>query len=435
MLLQSMPYPSGQAIADDIAVGDGAWCWLSDPRAISVNGEPVVGAISSVGDLLAYDADATPTSVDLHGSTFQQDDHASPTFLVRSSDSRILVFASMHNGSTINRYLSSSANDPSAFGAASSLDASLGLNFYTYPSVVQLTGETNHPIYLSFRADDGTNRHYYYSASTNQGVTWAAATKLLSNNGDDSNFPPYVKVIQNGNDRIDYFCTDGSPLHTPTNSFYHFYYEGGSFRETDGTPLTLPILPATDLTPIYDGSSGPVYPYDAATDGSGNPVGLYSLIDDEGNHKYHRAIWDGATWDDTEICEAGGFLFSGSFYSGGLAIDPDDTDTVFASRQIGGEWKIFRYTTPDGIAWTGEQITDGVKDMRPYVIRGQAEPRLIYFTGRYDNYIDYDTDIILIDSRKSATVTTGHLLIEGGTDSLLIEGGTDTLLVEEVTYG
>jgi hypothetical protein len=403
MIVQSMPYPAvGSAVDAPTAFSvPGAWIWLPDPRAIAVGDGIVTGAITTAGDLIAYElGDGTP--VDLRGSTFQVDDHANPAFLVRSSDNRILAFASAHNGNGLYTYLSTNPNDASAFGSETDIDTDLGRSEYSYPNPIQLTGETNDPIYLFFRAKGATaNRHVYYSTSTDQGATWSAATLLIGNNSDSSDHSPYVKIVQNGNDRIDFFCTDGHPQFTATNSIYHFYYQGGSFRETDGTPLSLGIAPATDLTKVYDGTTNRAWIWDATIDGSGNPVCVYAVFNSTTDHRYRRAKWNGSSWDDGEICTAGSNLYGDqAYYSGGVAIDPDDIDTVFASREVTGIHQLFRYTYSG--SWSGTQITADERAIRPYVVRDAAEPRLLYMSGDYMTYTDFETSVKLMDSTASA---------------------------------
>jgi hypothetical protein len=389
--------------ADDIALSDGVWTWFNDPRAIAVNGEPVVGAIGAAGDLLVYDAANSTVGIDLHGSTFEVDDHDNPAFLRRASDGKLLAFATKHSGANFYKYLSTNADDPTAWGAAVDIDASLGLAGYSYPNPYQLTDEANDPIYLFFRASDGAENQYYYSVSTDSGATWAAATQLLENNGADTDFPPYVKIVQNGNARLDFFCTDGHPSATATNSVYHFYYEGGGFKKTDGTPLVLPITPATHLSKVYDGTTNRAWLWDCAIS-AGNPVCVYTAHNSTSDHRYRFARWTGSAWAGGEICTAGSHLYTGEvYYSGGVTLDPASVSTVYASRQISGVHQIWRYTTSDFTTWTGEQITKGKRSFRPYIVRGQVtEPRLAFVEGNYGTFTSYTTGLRLKDSRIPA---------------------------------
>jgi hypothetical protein len=405
----------------DATPGDGIWTWFTDPRAISVAGYPAVGAITSVGDLVVHHVDASPSVVDLRGSLFQVDDHAAPSLLKRSSDNRILAFASAHAGAGLYTYLSTNPDDVTAFGAETNIDASLGRDAYTYTVPIQLTDEANDPIYLFFRAQDAGTAHYYYSVSTDQGATWAAATKLLSNNGANIVHAPYVKAVQNGNDRIDFFCTDGHPDTNSTNSIYHFYYEGGNFKKTDGTNLTLPITPATHLSKVYDGATTRAWIWDCAVDGSGNPACVYATFPSPTDHRYRYAIWNGASWTDNEIIPAGSFLYTAqAYYSGGVTVDPANVNVVFAAVEVDGIYQIFRFTTTNsGASWSASQLTEGTQDaLRPTVVRGQlSQPRLAYFTGTYTSYTDYNTSVILTDSSGSLPPSTGNRIPAGDMDS------------------
>jgi hypothetical protein len=381
---------------------DGGWSWFSDPRAIVIGDGLAVGAIRGDGRLLVYDMQSS-TGVDLRGSTFDVDDHANPSLLHRSSDGKILVAASAHNGTAIYTYLSTNPDDPTAFGAETNIDAQLGGDDgYSYDFLIQLTGEVNDPIYLFFRGTSAGTRHFYYSTSTDQGATWAARTRLLDNNGDSVSHAPYVKAVPNGDDRIDFFCTDGHPANTATNSIYHFYYEGGAFKDTGGSTLTLPIAVATDLTPLYDGTTDHAWIHDAAISGTGNPACVFATFPTTTDHRYHYRKWNGTTWDGAQVCTAGGYLTAAEvYYSGGIAIDPDNVNIVYASREINQEHQIWRYVTADdGDTWdAGEQITQGPRSFRPHLVRNATvEPRLLYMSGDYQDFAVFDTDINLTDS-------------------------------------
>lgn len=381
----------------------GGWTWFNDPRAIAVGNGYALGAITGAGALVAYDL--LGASDNLRGSTFDVDDHANPSFALRP-DGKILAAASEHNGSGFYTYLSNNSYDPSSFGAETNRDAELTGDGYSYASQVYLGSN----LYLFFRSVDTGTRHFYYSVSADDGATFSAKVRLLSNDGNNVNWPPYVKMVPNGSSRIDFFCTDGSPNASTTNSIYHFYFDGSVFRTTAGSSLTLPITPSTHLTKVYNGATNRAWIWDCAIDGSNNPVCVYAALNSTTNHRYRRAVWNGSSWDDTEICAAGGYLYTGeTYYSGGVAIDPDDINTVFASREVNDEHQIWRYTYSG--SWSGEQITKGGRAFRPYVVRNAvAEPRLFYMKGDYQSYEIFDTTIELMDSTAAAvTLSTDSL--------------------------
>jgi hypothetical protein len=244
MIVQSMPYPATTPTVPGVTVNDGVWTWFSNPRAMVVGGDTIVNAVTAAGRIGVYQPDGTFT--DLRGSLFQQDDHAVPSGIVRSGDGKVQMFAAAHNGGSLYTYVSTSANDVSAFGSETVLSTSL--SDYSYANPIQLGDGT---IFVFFRATASTDLDWYYVKSTDGGSTWASPVKFLSNNGDYHN-GPYNHCVKNGASRIDFCCNDNHPVGTATNSVYHFYYDhsSGTFKKTDGTALTLPILPSTDLTKV-----------------------------------------------------------------------------------------------------------------------------------------------------------------------------------------
>jgi len=341
------------------------------------------------------------TPHDLFGAELQIDDHAIPSFLRRSSDGRILAFATAHNAPGLRIFVSTNPDDPTSFGSATDLDSQLGGTQYTYTNPLELTGEVDSPIYLIFRDEISSVKHIYYSKSLDQGTTWATRTRLFANAGGGNDNAPYVKVVHTGPDRFDMFLTDGHPNLTATNSIYHCYYQGGSFRKTDGTALTLPITPATDLTKVYDGTTTRAWIHDAAVIG-GVPVCVFATFPTAAtDHRYHQRRLSGGSWVGAQVCTAGGPLYTDeTYYSGGVAQDPNNIDQVFASREINGVHQIWRHTTADsGSTWSaGTQITQGPRSFRPYLIRNAAEPRLQFMYGNYHTFVAYDTDLKLIAS-------------------------------------
>lgn len=385
---------------------DGIWQQQNDRRAIAVNGEPVAGGITSDGDLKVFYEGG---SVDLYGSTFGVDDHNTPSLLVRQSDSRVLALALGHNGSSALLYTSANPNDPTSFGAAANIASQLGRSSLTYPNLRQLGGEGNDPLFFSFRAlGSGSTHHYYYSKANDTGgaPTFATATRLLTNDGNSQPYSPYVIVSQKNDTRLDFWCTNGHSQFTPGNNLHHFYYEGGSFYETDGTSLTLPILPGSDLTPINDIPDTTVNIYGGGFDASGNPAVVYAVNFNALDHRYYRAVWNGSGWDRTFICTGGGnFSSDGGTLSSGAWIDPNDANTVYVARtNFEGTHNLWRYTYSAG--WSGVQITDESDDcFRPFIIEGVSEPKLGFLKGSFTNLNTFDTSIEL----RASTANPGIL--------------------------
>lgn len=389
---------------------DGVWSWFSHPRAVRFNGNTYFGWVNSVGDIeigsFADNTKLTPRFY-LMDNELEVDDHDNPTILVRDSDSKILVFWSKHDGTDMWVALSTNAEDISAFGAATALDASIGGTKYTYPNPVQLTGEVNDPIYLFYRDRDGSdNATWAYSKSTDGGGTWSART-LLAKGAATAGM--YLTPVVNGTDRIDFVVTDDNPASSNT-SIYHFYYSGGNYYQSDGTQIVSGLpLDETDMTLVYDGSTTPAWHWDIAIDGSGHPViGYATMPTKASDHRYNQARWNGSSWSSVEVAQGGGPLpdGSGAFhpaeYSGGMAIDHADVDIVYVSREVSSQHEIWKYTSDDnGQTWSGEAITSSSAkpNGRPVVpINAGGGVRVMWWQGDYSSdgnypWLQYKTNI------------------------------------------
>jgi hypothetical protein len=387
---------------------DGAWNWHGGPRVLYRNGLVYAGTVSKNGTIIISswsDGGGLQDYYRLHNK-LEVDDHCNPTFLFRESDSKILVFYSEHNGTEMYMRLSTNAEDITAWGAETGLDASIGDEHYTHPSPIQLTGETNDPIYLFYRgrsaALPGGKSQWCYSKSTDNGNTWSARTVVYDNvaAGEGS----YMKCVQASSTQMHFVVSDATP--DANASLYHFYYEGGNYYQSDGTLIAggAPLVPA-DLTQIYDGSVTTSRLYDIEIDGDGYPVIVYDKIVLTTDHRYRYARWNGSSWDDHEICEAGTYYATDIvtdpnvvYNSGGIAIDPSDVDTVYLSKVVQSNHEIWKYTTSDGgTTWSGEAITAYSKwpQARPAVIRDHDSDDVCWMSGAFAYWGNFKTDIVV----------------------------------------
>lgn len=384
----------------------GQWSLFTNPRAIYSSGVYYWSTVDTLGNIWAYSfkpSNGTRTSVIL-AAALEIDDHDHASVLLRDSDSKILAFYTKHNDTNNARLrISSAANDASAFAAEVNLDAQLGGNIYSYLCPIQLTGEANDPIYLFWRdrLGDSTFDGHYFSTSADGGATWAARTQFFVNGTER----PYFQYARNGTTRIDFTCTQGHPNEVAGCSIYHFYYQGGHWYKSDGTDLgdsaaALPLAPA-DVTQVYDGSSVEAWCWDIAINSNGYPVIVYATFPTPASdHRYRYARWTGSTWDDHEICTAGGPLYAvEAYYSGGVTLDKTNPSIAWCSRYTGSQWEIWKYTTSDGgTTWTGTQITasSAYMNARPYCAVGAPEnATAFWWHGRYTSYSNFHTTLRL----------------------------------------
>lgn len=366
------------------------------------NGKTYFGTIGSDGHVYVkeyvHSTGALSASVDL--KTLSGDDHANPSFLIRDSDKKIMAFYSNHTGSDVFVRISTNAEDATAWESEVGLDATLSLSSYTYTNPVQLLGETDDPIYLIFRANDGGGLQYHYTKSTDGGATWASSVKIWNQ------IRPYSKFAINGNDRIDFAVCTTHP-DTAVNDLYHCYYQGGSWYQTDGTLITAaPPFDVSSGSIIWDASENSdvrCWVWDIATDSNGYPVIVYATFNDAAtDHRYRYARWNGTSWNDYPLCNGGAALYvAETYYSGGVYLDHANPNIVYAAREVDGNpYQIYKYTTADGgTTFTSEQMTDrSTECLRPFVVWGATDnPKLMYFTGTYTTFTDYQTITILED--------------------------------------
>jgi hypothetical protein len=384
------------------SMGNAVWSWFNNPRAIHADGTTFIGSLTSAGsvDVHAYNHATEATTSARVIKMLHSNDHATPQLLSRASDGRIMLWATRHNGSNIFQRVSTNPGDISEWNDFTVIPVSQGL--ITYPNPIQLTGETDDPIYLFYRAFTPAIG-IYYTKSTNGGVDWTSGTRIFENGAQR----PYFHIVANGNDRVDFVVTDGHPSEVATNSIYHCYYEAGNLRKTDGTLIGAidagPYTPSPDLTLVYDGTTNRAWNWDIAIDGSGHPVIVFAAFTTTTDHRYRYARWNGTAWGDWEITTAGSWLYSAEpYYSGGVHIDPHDVNTVYASRDPGDNThQLWKFTTSDnGETWSGSQFAaTPEKAFRPYVVAGAVDnKRLLYVTGRYTTYVNYDTEIVLAET-------------------------------------
>jgi len=381
----------------DLAFVPGAWTWFSDQRIVEADGQALIGAVGQDGKVVAA-FNSLERSVLMQQIT---DDHPTPAF-IQKLDGKWLALTASRNLTSY--YLNVSTDETATFfGAATDISSQLGTTVHGYSNLVRLTGEPDQPLYNFYRGKTGANDYtMHYSKSTDDGDTWSTGTRLLTGKR------PYFRAIANGANRIDFCCTDGHPNEAVNNNVYHFYYEAGGFFDTEGNALSVPITPATDLTPIWDGSGvgGEGWVWDIRIDPSGHPVIAYAVFPTPAtDHRYRYARWNGSSWDDNEVCAAGPRIsVAEDFYSGGICIDPDDVNVVYVSRKVSPDltWVVYREVTANrGSSWSETSLTaDAVFSYyRPRIVEGRTEePRLAVLHGVYTDYDNCKTRVELIDS-------------------------------------
>ena len=229
-------------------------------------------------------------------------------------------------------------------------------------------------------------------------------------------------VSSNGKDEIHFAFTDGHPRNEPLNSIYYLKYKAGKFYKADGIELgTMESLPLEheDCDMVYDAPSDfkanafgiRSWIWDVAVAADGHPVIAYSKLPTESEHTYWYAKWNGKTWLNSKISDAGAWFprykkdkstrEPEPHYSGGVYLDHEHPNTVYYSKPVKDVFEIFKAETINSEHWTETAITLNSKkdNVRPYAIRGAGKASssqvMWMFNDRYSHYKDFNTQIKL----------------------------------------
>ncbi len=369
------------------------------------NGKTYFGFVDGAGGIRvgAYTHSSKTVAISPAIVAIIPDVHCTPSVLIRQSDHKLVIATSPHNLTpSVHMYIaiSTNAEDVSAWGAATDIQGTLGGTSYTYPHLVQLSGESG-KIYLFYRdeQDGQANSALCYSTSTDGGSTWTAQTTLYKHSGGHQS---YWALESDDTNRIEIITSDGSSAAgDPNASVYHFYYTGGSRYKSDGTLISasLPLAP-TDLTKIYDGAThgGVRAPYCAAVGPS--PFATWASYDLAGagsnEHYWYGTCDSGGAWTVNEIADAGTPPVTG-FAEGGVYLDRIDQTLAYLSRKVSGYMQVYRYATSDsGVTWTNTALTSDTAgqfgdslNLRPISPRNAASDlRALWCFGPH--YVDHD---------------------------------------------
>ncbi len=313
---------------------------------------------------------------------------------------------------------------------------------YCYANVYRLPAEANR--IFNFHRGLGYNPNCNFS--DDEGKSWQYGWRLAeSTRADLANDPrytgtdgtrPYVNYASNHEDEIHFIITNDHPR-AYDNSLYHGFYRAGKLFGTDGTELAAlgdansRILRPQDFTELFAGDADHVaWGCDVELDSKGHPYVAFSVQVDGAStrtqrktggmdHRYYYGRWDGERWNVHELAFAGTRFYAGEDdYTGLVALDPNDPDTVVISTNAdpkSGEplissvdgkrhWKLFQGQTDDGGAiwnWTALTVDSDEDQLRPVIPDWPDGPRVILWSrGKLVSYLDYHLDIVgLVQAR------------------------------------
>ena len=390
---------------------NGAWCWFQDPRAVYINNQherTYANWVTNEGELQvgAFDHQSGKIVLFTMKENWDADDHNTGAFLVLH-DNRLMLFYAKHCKQGL--YCRKTLYPEDITQWEDEVVVSDGMDI-TYAHPIYLTEEQRY--YVFWR---GPSWKPTFSTSED-GKIWTKPKILIQEKGREGHdIRPYTKICSDGVLGIHCAFTDGHPRKEPENSLYYLNYEKGQLLRADGTWLgssnNLPIQHSkSDL--VYNGNveKGRAWVWDIAVDQDDHPVIAYTRLPSETDHRYCYARWTGNQWLDVEITKGGGWFPQTPeghtepepHYSGGMALDPENPSIVYVSQPINGVFEIIKWETQDGgHSWKSDPITHNsqVNQVRPVVPRGykgSSKTLLLWMSGKYEHYTNFDTGIRLI---------------------------------------
>jgi hypothetical protein len=403
---------------------NGAWSWFMDERVIVDQGKLIVGSVRSLGDFDAtqdkpdwgnvevsvYDIETGRADHIVLHRHFEQDDHDAPAFIVLP-DGRYLAVYTKHAVERKIYCRFSLPGEPLIWSDAQvfeipGAEKNVAGDFVTYSNLFRLPDGR---LYNFFR---GFGRDPNYMYSDDNGKNWTYGGRLLRGKGG---YSPYLKYAFDNQRTIHFIATEDHPRNYD-NSIYHGFLRDGEIHASDGRVIaklstsTEAPLASWDLTKVFQGDPDNVaWTVDIELDDQGHPYIAFSVQKDgrglpprQGGMdlRYYYGRWDGSQWHVHEMAYAGTRLYPyEDDYSGLVALDPQDPNTVFISTNadpVTGQplisaadgqrhYELFRGETPDGGAhWRWQPITANstVNNLRPLVPKWQdARTALVWMRG------------------------------------------------------
>jgi hypothetical protein len=445
----SPPCAAINDVAGDMIVfnDNGAWSWFEDERAIvdTSAGKILVSSVAngSGSGGSARSGDVEVAALDLaNGSVsrftlsdaLQADDHNSAALWIRP-DGRYLAMYARHGSDSFSRYrISTNPGSITSWGAEQTFDNGAGT---TYSNLHYLPNDNG-----------GAGRLYNFTrsvgfdpnvlVSNNFGSNWSYGGRLLAEGTASDR--PYLRYFSDGQ-RIHLITTERHPRNFD-NSIYHGYVDDGQLLNSTGMVKDANLFDASgvapaSLTPIFiTGTqfSGTTmrraWTIDVAIDEGGLPYAVFQARADDNNtdHRFFYARFNGTNWAVHELAKAGGFLYAAEDdYTGLAALVPGDPNRLFISTKIDPRtnitmprYEIFEGATDDGGAsWTWAPITfnSTVDNLRPIIPDWDAEQTaLLWMRGTYTTYTNYNLDIVGLTEFVPLSGVSGDLDSDGDLD-------------------
>jgi hypothetical protein len=395
---------------------NGGWCWFQDERAIIHDNKLVIGSVSGTGGgdvrVSVYDLDknADLGTIVLH-EKLEQDDHNSPALFARSDNSIVAMYAKHFKERDSHHYYRiSEPGNPLQWQPEQTFNHGEG-QWLTYMNLYEIPVEKT--LYCFYR--DGKSYMPSHLVSKDQGQNWRKGGPIIDPDLGNRH-RPYARYTANGSDAIHVSFTEAHP-HVYGCSIYYAAFRNGNFYRADGSLIKSlsgegPLTP-TEADLIFQGDSlNNAWTSSIRLDADEHPHLGYSVYKSPEDHRYRYAWWDGTQWHDREIAFAGGYLYDTGrgedHYTGLITLDPSNPEVVYISSDVDPatgqttgtcKFEIYRgivslVSQSSKVEWQPITENSTVDNIRPVCVTGGNRTALLWVSGRYTTFIDYDTDIV-----------------------------------------
>jgi hypothetical protein len=391
-----MAWPAGAAAQ---VLGDGAWSYFGDPRAVHHSGlvhRTYTGWTDREGAVVVAAHGPSYRAEEVVAYLGRVNDHSNPSLLMRR-DGRLMVFYSRHSGGQMFYRVARAPESISGWGNERIVTTnSPGDRGYTYPNPALLKNQ----LFLFWRGGDWQPTY----SKVVGGNRWARARTIVRG---PPGHRPYVKYAPDGSGRILMAFTAGHPRGADSSLYFASFNRRGSLFRANGERIArrsrLPIRPEqADLVHSMRRTGLRSWVQDVAATRSGRPVIVYAVFPSPRHHQYRYATWNGRRWTDQIVVKDSGPSISSAafeqFYAGGITLDHNDPSIVYLSRRVGKVNEIeMRRTRDHGRTWSRTRITSNspTDNIRPLAPRGlhPGESEVLWLRGRYGRYRAFGTSV------------------------------------------
>ena len=368
--------------------GNGGGTWWTHPQAIH-DGTNLYFTATTNSMLWRVFQNSSSTFALLDTGT-EQDDHNAPSILARPGKD-VLAFYTRHGKSNIVNW--ASWDRTGSFASNWTDEGNLTFsNYVTYSQLLDFEDK----IFLMCRSETGK---WKYRTTLNWGTSWSSLHTFFDNSGVNIYllFTPseteenvwHVAGAKNPASSTEHYIIYAK-INVETNKVYNFAGEIGDIYTLDGIPFS-----KTDFDDIeaVSGTTAKIRLLDVG-DKHGKTVIYYARWGDVTSQYYQAVQETDGSWTHSALGINTGALFTtaqdqAKHYIGGVALDRNNNNILYVSREASGTWYIDKHTVnSDMTLSSATNITSHAtkKLIRPYAVRGHSS--MIY--QECQSYTDYN---------------------------------------------